>query len=642
MKFSWKNILPHLIAIGVFLLVTLIYCKPALQGKVLQQDDLQQWQGMSKSSFDYKDTHGHFPLWVNSMFGGMPGFQIAMDSENPVSIGFIHKIITLFLPAPFSFFFLMCLSFYFLSQVLKVDYRLGILGSIGYAYASFTPIIVTVGHVTQAMALGYMPALLAAVFLVFQKKYWTGAALCTILAGLFIAQNHLQVTYYFILIAAIATIAYTIKWIRNKEYKHLIISYGIFAVAAVTGFAINMVTLATTYDFGQATMRGGSQLMDTTGGAAQQSSGLPIDYAFQWSYGQAETFSLLVPNIYGGVSSGREFDASSHVAKEYVSVTNGDSNQGAQFASQFPAYWGDQPFTSGPVYLGAIMCLLFVLGIIYYKGYDKWWIVIACALAILMCWGKNFMGFNELLFNYLPLYNKFRVPTMTLVIPQLLFPMLAMLVLQQLIFTEKNSAETVKKLKLTGYIMLGLFALTAMLYISFDYKSSEDSRLIENLTQMTKGNTDIVNRFYNALKLDRQSLFGKDILRSLFFAAAGFLILWLFVKNKIKAVHTVFALLLLASIDVITQGRRYMNENSFTEKTTADANAFTPTKADNIIKTDKSYYRVLNLTVNPFNDAITSYFHNSVGGYSPVKLSITEDLLNFHLRKYPMNQHVLD
>lgn len=635
--------MPHIIAVGIFLIIAVMYCLPALQGKVLQQSDIDQWKGVAASSFAYKDTHGHFPLWTNSMFGGMPAYQVAMDSVNPISLGYLHSLFTLFLPAPINYFFLMCVSFYFLSQVLKIDYRIGILGAIAYAYASFTPIIVSVGHNTQVLTMGYLPALLGAVLLVFQKKYWSGGALSALFASLMISMNHPQVTYYFLIIAVCAGVTYFIYWIKNKEYKHILISLSILAFAGAVGVTTNMVNLATTYDFSKETMRNGTLNLDTSknGNETKQTAGLPIDYAFQWSYGQAETFSLLVPNIYGGASNGGTLDANSHLAKEAV-IKGIPDDQAGQFASQFPTYWGAQPFTSGPVYLGAVICFLFLFGLVYLKGFDKWWILAACVLAVMMSWGKNFPAFNNFLFDYLPMYNKFRVPSMTLVIPQVLFPLLGMLALNRFVFNEKDKALAFKKLKVAGIVTAVVFVVAAILYAGLDYKGENDSQVLSYFNQATQGNQDISNSFYNALKEDRQSMFGSDLLRSLFFAGAAFLVLWLLVKQKIKPVYAALGLLLLSSVDVIAEGRRYMGSDNFQYQDNIDENTSAPTQADLQIMKDTGYYRVLNLSKDVFNDATTSYHHNSIGGYCPAKLSVVEDLLNFQLRKEPMNIQVLN
>lgn len=631
-KFNWKSLLPHVAAVVIFLIIALVYNKPALEGKVLDQSDITQWKGMAAQSFKYKETHGHFPLWTNSAFSGMPAYQIAMDSSNPLSPGYLHNLFTLFLPKPINFFFLMCISFYFLTQVLRIDFRLGILAGIAYAYASFTPQIVAAGHDTQALAMGYVPALLAAVLLVFQKKYWVGGALTAIFVSSLIGQNHPQVAYYFILVAISAGVAYLVSWIRNKEYKHILVSLTVLVAAGIAGAAVNLVSLATTLDFSKATMRNGTLNLDTTGKETRTSSGLPIDYAFGWSFGKSEVLTVLVPNIYGG--SQGELGADSHLAKTAVEKGVPD-DQAESLAKGYSAYsyWGALPFTSGPVYLGAVMCFLFIFGLIYLKGFDKWWILAICILAVMMSWGSNFMGFNEFLFNHLPLYNKFRVPTMTVVILQLLFPLLGVLALQQFLFKETDKAYAWKKLKVTGFVMAGIFLIIGFLYTSFDYKSANDTKqVIPQFTQMVQGNQDVANSLYKALKDDRQAQFGADIVRSLVFAGLAFALLFLAVKNKIKPVYAVVGLVLLGAADTISESRRYFSDERFADQETISAEAEQPSPIDLQIMQDSSFYRVLNLTRDYSQEAYTSYHHNSIGGYSPAKLSIVEDLLTYQLR----------
>ncbi|MDE3142831.1 MAG: YfhO family protein [Bacteroidota bacterium] len=640
-NFQWKTLLPHLIAIIVFALIAIIYCKPAFDGKVLQQSDVNQWKGMAQDLVNYKEKHGNYPLWNNNLFGGMPAYQIILETSNPISVGYFHPLFLLFLPKPVGFFFLLCISFYFLSQVLQIKPWLGILGSIAYAYSTFSEIIVSVGHDTQMLALGYVPALLGALWLIYQKKYWWGAALTALLSALLIAQNHLQITYYFLIVATFMTIGFIIQWIKAKEYKHLATALIIAIVAGGIGAACNAVTLATTNDYSKATMRNGSLIIDSTSATGtKKSTGLPIDYAFGWSYGKMETFTLIVPGIYGGGGTDRFPENSAFIQK--LTEKGASEEQAQQIAGQMGTYWGAQPFTGGPVYLGAVICLLFLFGMVYIKSQHKWWILAAVVTAILMSWGKNFMAFNTFLFDHLPLYNKFRVPTMTLVIPQLLFPIVAMLALQQFFFDEKNKEDAIKKLKLTSYITGGLIVLLGLIYLSLDYVGINDTQLKTYLTQLLQGNATESNSLYRAFQQDRQTIFGKDLIRTIIFLLASLAVLWLFIKNKLKATYALAAMLLLSSIDLLTVGRRYLNENNFQDETDMNENYFKPTPAEASILKDTSYYRVLNLSQDVFNDALTSYHFHSIGGYHPAKLSIVEDLLNYQLRKQTINLHVLD
>ncbi|MBL0883156.1 MAG: YfhO family protein [Chitinophagaceae bacterium] len=638
-QFQWKSLLPHAIAVGIFLLVAIIFCKPALEGKVIDQSDVSHWKGMAQDLFDYKETHGHYPLWNNNLFGGMPAYQIAMEAANPITPIYFHQLFMLFMGKPIGFFFLLCISLYFLSQVIGAKPWIGILGGIAYAYATYDPIIIAVGHDTKMQAMGYMPALLGALWLIYKKQYWWGAALTALFSFLLIAMNHLQVTYYFLFVAGFMTIGFMIQWIKEKDYRHMGIALALALSMGALGVGPNIVSLATTSDYAKATMRGGSIKLDSTG-QSTKSKGLDIDYAFYYgSYGIAETYTFLVPGIYGGSSNG-ELDANSHFAKRAIEKGIPE-DQATQFAGAMPTYWGPQPMTAGPVYLGAVICFLFIFGLVYLKTWHRWWILSVCVLAMIMSWGSHLMAFNSFLFNNLPLYNKFRAPSIILILPQLLFPLLAMMALQQFLFEEKNKATALAALKKTVYVTGGIILGAILLYLTFDYIGKDDQ--IKNyLTQSLGGNQEEANGFYNALKDDRRSLFGSDLLRSILFIAITAGLLWLFIKDKLKTSYVLLAIVALSSIDLFTVGKRYLNEKDYRDAEVVNESQFAATPIDQEILKDTTQARVLNLTVDPYTDAFTAYHHRSVGGYHPAKLSIYNDLINFQLNKQPMNMSVLN
>lgn len=634
-----KNLLPHLVAVIVFLLFAMVLGSPALSGKQILQSDVVQWKGMAQQSLDIKEQTGDLPLWTNSSFSGMPAYQIAMESRNRVSPGILHELFQLFLPKPISFFFLVCISFYFLTQCFRVNPWIGILAAMAYGYASYNAVIVSVGHDTKMLAMCYMPALLGALILLYEKRYWLGGALTALFSLLLIGMNHPQISYYFLIVAGFMTIGYAYHWIRDKQIRHTVLALSIAAAAGLLGVLANATSLFVTYDYSKATIRGGTLSLDTAAQSTVKKSGLSIDYAFNWSYGKTETFTLLFPALYGG-STGGELDEGSEIVSS-LQEKGVPEEQAVQYAAGMPTYWGPQPGTSGPVYLGAIVCFLFLWGMVYLKTWHKWWLLGVSVLAILMSWGSNFEGFNRFLFNYLPLYNKFRAPTMTLVIPQLCFPIVAALALQRFFFGTDTPEEKKKAFRLGVFLAGGFLLLGVLLYFSFDYRGANDEALKQSFSQALQ-NEQAGAELYSALRSDRQSLFGGDLMRSIFLVALAAGILALALRSRLGFAWAIGGLIVLNAWDLVGVSKRYLNEKNFVDADQYDA-VFLPTMADQQIKQDTGYYRVFNLTASdPFADAITSYHHNSIGGYHPAKLSIYEDLMSFQVRKQPMNMNVLN
>lgn len=632
----------HLAIIGFFVIICFVYFSPVLQGKAPAQSDVIQAKATAKEIMDYKAKDGKGPLWTNQMFGGMPAYQIWV--QHPLNgATYVISFVKAIFPDPVDSVLLYLVGAYLLFCVLRINPWLAAAGAIAFAFTSYNFIIIAAGHSNKALAIAFCAPIIAGVILTLRGKYWLGGSLTALFLALEIRANHIQMTYYLMIALLIFVGIEIYHAVKEKKLAAFWKSLSFLAVAMVLAFMVNAGKLWTTYEYGKESNRGKSNL---TTDKAEEKNGLSKEYAYGWSQGIGESFTFLIPNLYGGATSIDQLvKPESHTYKALQGVTGGDPTQAIQqLAGQvgLQQYWGEKPGTSGPYYFGAIVCFLFVFGLIIVRSRVKWWILGTTILFMLLSFGKNFPLISDLFFEYFPMYNKFRAVESILALVGLMVPVLAMLAIKEAQESTYDQKTLVKKLTIAAGITGGFALLVAIMPTAFfSFTSSTHAQMVQVLTQMLENNAGMAQSIGNALIADRVDIARADALRSLLFIAIAYGLIWAFLTKKLNVQTAVILLGLAILVDMWQVDRRYLNNSNFASKSDVN-NHFQPRDVDTFIMADKDPdFRVLDLSISTFQDASASQFHKTVGGYHAAKLKRYQELIDNQFSK-SINQDVLD
>lgn len=621
-----KRFLPDLIAILAFVLLSFAYFFPAdMEGRILFQHDSVAGVGAGQESKEYLERTGERTRWTNAIFGGMPTYQMSPSYDSTKVLNWAEKLYRLYLPDYVMLTFMMMIGFYLLLRAFGLSVWLASLGGIVWAFSSYFFILISAGHIWKFITLAYVPPTIAGVVLAYRKKYLLGGVVTAFFIALQILSNHIQMSYYFMFVILFMVVAYFADAYQKKELPHFFKASAVLVLAAAVGACINLSNLYHTYEYSKETMRGKSELKQEVAAAKQTSSGLDRDYITAWSYGIGETWSLLVPNVKGGSSS-------AILSQSKAAMEKANPMYGSVY-SQFPQYFGDQPWTAGPVYVGAFVLFLFVLGCFIVKGPLKWALLGATVFSVLLSWGKNLMGLTDFFIDYVPLYNKFRAVSSILVIAEFTIPLLAVLALKEIVgkpavLKEKeNRTALFISLALTAGVALLLAVAPGMLFSDFvtprEMAALQQGLPQEHLMPLVSNMTEM-----------REAIVASDAWRSFFIIVIGCVLLFLYQQQKLKASLMVAGVTLLCLADMWTVNKRYLNDDLFVPKSQR-TEAFVKTQADEIILQDTAQnYRVLNFVGfpgNTFNENNTAYWHKSVGGYHAAKLRRYQEMIDHHI-----------